>query len=618
MVDIERDGIQNIEYDVKAIPTPLPDKINDIDVKGDFYDNIIDSAENKTLDLNSINSFSNISRSRDEVYNLLDLMGEDPIVSSALEIYASDTCEPNDQGQIVWAESDDAKVLGAVTSILDALNVDKNSYGWVYSLIKYGDLYLRLFRDSEFNTLSKDLKLKDKEKLNEDVTVKAYSKNDHFAQYMEMIKNPAEVFNLTKFGKSYGYLRTHINSTSKNNNDLNYRSQYSYNFDVGDVDVYEATEFVHACLEDNSDRTEEEVTITDSRDDSINVSYKVKRGQSVLYNSFKIWRELSLLENSVLLNRISKSSIVRTVSVEVGDMEKTEVRTLLARIKSMIEQKSAIKTDTSIQEYLNPGPIENTIYVPVHEGKGAITTSQIGGDVNVGDLTDLDYWATKLYGSLGIPKQFLGFTDDSTGFNGGTSLSLISSRYAKTIKRIQNSYIQAITDAVNLILFDRGLLEYINKFTIRMQAPTTQEEKDRKDNMATYISTIQNIMSLLDEIENPTTKLEILKSLLSNAISDANVITAIQNEIDRLEEEGTPNEVESDELGDFGEGDFEGGSEPLDLGGELGSESSSEAPTEEPESPEESFYSNKGGEILTENDLPSWDELGVSYVDGAK
>jgi hypothetical protein len=422
---------------------------------------------------------------------------------------------------------------------------------------------------------------------------------------MEMIKNPAEVFNLTKFGKSYGYLRTHINSTAKNNNDLNYRSQYSYNFDVGDVDVYEATEFVHACLEDNSDRTEEEVTITDSKDDSINVSYKVKRGQSVLYNSFKIWRELSLLENSVLLNRISKSSIVRTVSVEVGDMEKTEVRTLLARIKSMIEQKSAIKTDTSIQEYLNPGPIENTIYVPVHEGKGAITTSQIGGDVNVGDLSDLDYWATKLYGSLGIPKQFLGFTDDSTGFNGGTSLSLISSRYAKTIKRIQNSYIQAITDAVNLILFDRGLLEYINKFTIRMQAPTTQEEKDRKDNMATYISTIQNIMSLLDEIENPTTKLEILKSLLSNAISDANVITAIQNEIDRLEEEGNQTEEESGELGDFGSGDFGGGSEPLDLGGELGGEAPTEAPVETPEAPEESFYSNKGGEILTENDLPS-------------
>jgi hypothetical protein len=151
-----------------------------------------------------------------------------------------------------------------------------------------------------------------------------------------------------------------------------------------------------------------------------------------------------------------------------------------------------------------------------------------------------------------------------------------------------------------------------------MQAPTTQEEKDRKDNMATYISTIQNIMSLLDEIENPTTKLEILKSLLSNAISDANVITAIQNEIDRLEEEGNQTEEESGELGDFGSGDFGGGSEPLDLGGELGGEAPTEAPVETPEAPEESFYSNKGGEILTENDLPSWDELGVSYVDGAK
>nr|DAE27130.1 MAG TPA: portal vertex protein [virus sp. ctnRj46] len=41
-----------------------------------------------------------------------------------------------------------------------------------------------------------------------------------------------------------------------------------------------------------------------------------------------------------------------------------------------------------------------------------------------------------MYGALRVPKQFMGFTDDATGFNGGTSLTIISSRYAKMIKRI--------------------------------------------------------------------------------------------------------------------------------------------------------------------------------------
>jgi hypothetical protein len=50
-------------------------------------------------------------------------------------------------------------------------------------------------------------------------------------------------------------------------------------------------------------------------------------------------------------------------------------------------------------EYTNPGPIENNIYVPTHEGIGAITTSQIGGDVDVKSLADLSYYQDKLFGS---------------------------------------------------------------------------------------------------------------------------------------------------------------------------------------------------------------------------
>lgn len=229
-----------------------------------------------------------------------------------------------------------------------------------------------------------------------------------------------------------------------------------------------------------------------------------------------------------------------------------------------------------------------------------------------------------MFGSLGIPKQYLGDTDDAAGFNGGTSLSLISSNYAKRVKRGQNAYIQMITDAVNLILLDRGLSSYINRFTLHMQSPTTQEEKDRKENMSQSINNIREIMSLLDEIEDRQTKLEILKSLLSNAITNTEVIGFIQDEIDKLsatEEEETS--TGSDEL-DFGGGDFDsdfggGGGEapdldlpsPEDLGG--GESEPMEAP-EAPEAPEESFYSREGAELLNEqNDLPSFEQLGVSF-----
>jgi len=416
----DKEVFKNIDHKNKAVAVPLPDRINDIDTKNTLYTNIIDSVENGTTDLNSLNSFTSISQSRDEVYNMLDIMAEDPIISTALSIYTADATETNEKGQIVWAESEDENVLGEVQHLLDQMNVDKNAFNWVYSLVKYGDLYLRLYRNSEYNLDLFSKEDKEKESLNEDLILKVYPKNDHYAEYMEMHKNPAEVFDLQKFGKTVGYIRSHIVAKNVNNNDYglnnsNLSTLWKYNFNKGDIDVYQATEFVHACLEDNSGRTQEEVSITNiNAEDGNHFTYNVKRGQSLLYNSFRIWRELSLLENSVLLNRLTKSAIVRMISVEVGDMEKNDVRALLQRIKSMVEQKSAINVGTSYEDYTNPGPIENTIYVPTHDGKGAITTSEVGGQVDVGDLVDIEYFREKLFGSLGIPKQYLGCLRGST------------------------------------------------------------------------------------------------------------------------------------------------------------------------------------------------------------
>ena len=270
-----------------------------------------------------------------------------------------------------------------------------------------------------------------------------------------------------------------------------------------------------------------------------------------------------LLENSVLLNRVTQSSIVRVLGIEVGDMPKENVPTHLMNIKQLIEQKAALDVGKSMNEYTNPGPIINNVYVPTRNGQGVITTSQIGGDVKIGDLADLGYYQDKLFGNLRVPKQYFGVTDDNAGFSGGESLSIISSRYAKMIKRIQNTIIQMITDAINLILLDTGNEAYINKFTLKMQAPTTQEEVDRRDNLSNKVGLVRDIMDTLADIENTTTKLKILKSLLSNTINDNEVIQLIQDEIEsmetQLDEEETPTENESGE-------DYFSDDEPLDFG----------------------------------------------------
>ena len=84
---------------------------------------------------------------------------------------------------------------------------------------------------------------------------------------------------------------------------------------------------------------------------------------ALLFDAYKIWREKALLESAILLSRITRSGIVRKVSVEVGDMPKEQVQQTLRRVKELFEQKSAINTGNSFAEYtpfkFSPGMFMN-------------------------------------------------------------------------------------------------------------------------------------------------------------------------------------------------------------------------------------------------------------------
>ena len=551
---------------IEPVATPVP-QIG-IDLDDDLLHNIIDASQVSHVDLNQIQSFANVSRTRNELYDTLDYMAQDTTLASVLETYAEDATERNDAGDIVWCESDDADVSKYVTFLLNSLGINKHVFKWTYSLCKYGDVYLRLYRESEVEDRFFKPKhpKKDKNTLNEDVNLHAYKTGDRYIHYLEQAPNPAQLFELTRFGKTAGYVRTNVKATPLQSDAMSanmYMSnKYRFNSDSSDVDLFPATEWVHGCLEDDSSRTPEEVELFSDNDNNA-INYTVRRGESLLYDSYKTWRELMLLENSVLLQRITQSSIVRIIGVEVGDMPKESVQPHIMNIKQLIEQKAAFSVGNNMSEYTNPGPVVNNVYIPTRNNQGVLSTQQIGGDVNIGELVDLDYYEDKLFGGLRVPKQYFGRTDDSAGFSGGTSLSLISSRYAKMIKRIQNVIIQMITDAINLILIDTHNESYINRFTIKMLSPTTQEEVDRRDNLSNKVGLVGDIMNALTDIEDPIVRLKILKSLLSDTLTNPEVISLIQEQIDTLETELLEEEpviednIEEDNLGDlFSDSDF--------------------------------------------------------------
>lgn len=612
----------------KVTVKPLDPPQTNIDIDKSLEDAILTSAQGGDLQAGVFEAFSTTAQNRESEYELIDTMAMDSTIAAAIETYAEDITQPNSKGDIIWAESDDAEVGKYVNYLLKKMNVDKQAFSWAYNLTKYGDVYVRLLRESDFkNSRLFSSKKPNKKDLKEDVNINISRENDHYAFTLEMVKNPNEMFELTKFGKSMGYIHAGVNVQKdfSNKNDVTYYTRYR--LQKKDVDIYAPTEFVHACLESSTTRAEEELDIFFSTDDYDNRSnaetFQVRRGTGILNDLFKVWRQLSLLENSVLLNRLTRSSIVRAIQMEVGDMPANQVQNVTSRVKNLIENKSALDVGKNMSEYTNPGPMENVIIIPTRNGKGALTINQIGGEVDPKQLTDLDWYNNKLFGGLKIPKQYFGWTDDSAGFSGGTSLSQYSSRFGKAVKRMQCCLCDMVTDMINLILIDTGYPRYIGRFHIKMQAPVTQEEIDRKQDLSNTLRNISDIMNTLNDVQTTSSKLKILKSLLSECLSDQDITSILQDEIDKLELEESKNQSTDNESNDtpLGNTDDFGG---FDAGNDSFENSEPFPSREEPTGDEQEDLTDVESENsaieepltpetpATEDDnLPSFSDLGV-------
>lgn len=599
--------------------TPLEPPQTSIDLDKSFEDTILQGATGGDLNTSVFESFSTTAQNREAEYELIDTMAQDSTIAAAIETYAEDITQPNSKGEIVWAESNDAEVSKYVNYLLKKMNVDKQMFSWAYNLTKYGDVYVRLLRDSDFSN-SRLFGGKDKQNLNEDVNINIARKNDHYALTLEMVKNPNEMFELTKFGKSMAFIKaaTAVQKDFSNRETYSYFTKYS--FQKKDIDIYAPTEFVHACLEGSTSRSEEELDIffnDDDYDKKENAeTFQVRRGTGILNDLFKVWRQLSLLENSVLLNRLTRSSIVRAIQMEVGDMPANQVQNVTARVKNLIENKSALDVGKNMSEFTNPGPLENVIIIPTRNGKGSLTINQIGGEVDPKQLTDLDWYNNKLFGGLKIPKQYFGWVDDAGGFSGGQSLAQYSARFGKAVKRMQSCLCDMITDMINLILIDTGYPRYIGQFSIMMQAPVTQEEIDRKQDLSNTLRNVSDIMNTLTDVQTVSSKLKILKSLLSECISDQEITSVLQDEIEKLqkEEESGEEENKEDSFGSdnsYGEGGFNNMNNET-----FGEEPIRETPPEEEPSTETEINTEEPEATPTEgtepdNDLPTFSDLGV-------
>ena len=522
-------------------------KRNDDDEQGLYYnpkinkDDIHDTSD--LLNMGEINKFRLLKTERNEKFNSFDLMAQDSRVASILNMYADDCTQYNQSSQVIWAESSNPDIAAFANRIIDNLQLNKYAWTHIYSLCKYGDLYLELFYDDE-----------DNQNLNK---INKYERKQGAAlvDRIEMIRNPGSLFDLVKDGKTEFYVR--VNSVNENYDTVSNRLMTNiYKYGVSESDlVLPADKFIHICINDAYTRFPNQYVLQDIENNKEYV-YDVREGNSILANIFKTWSELNLLEDSVLLNRLSKSAIIRLIQIEVGNTDDDDVRKILTQLRDKISRSRYLdKTTGEYKNQVNPGPLENIIYHATHKGNGTITHSTIGGDVDVKALADIDYFLEKFAQGFPIPLAYVKFTnDDGGGLSAGTSLTKFDARYGRTLKRYQNAYINGITDLINVYAYKRGVKDYINNFSIKMVSPSAVEDNERDEKLKNHAEIIKSIMDIIgnnNEIYSVEATKELLTYLLSSMLQDTGMTEILQKDNEFKPETEESENIEGEKAGEI-------------------------------------------------------------------
>lgn len=293
--------------------------------------------------------------------------------------------------------------------------------------------------------------------------------------------------------------------------------------------------------------------------------FTLRRGQSYLDNSIVAWQILSALEDILMLTRMTRSTLYRIFSVEVGGKGDTETKRILNELKNRIKSDETINIKEKIyNSEMRQIPLGDSIFIPTRNGIGNIDIKVVGGDVNLKDAIDLDYFKDKLFASLRIPKAFLGFSEDSGGLI-NTSLTRMDIRYARTIKGIQNIASEGLKDlCLKYLEFTRpeSVLRELPDFKIVFTSINTEEDNQRCETKQTQIETLNKTLEAFENLginvaNTPTLRNALIKEWLGSDYLEI---------IEEAEEDGELSQNVGDgELSGAG-GPSLGGSGP-DLGG---------------------------------------------------
>ena len=311
-------------------------------------------------------------------------------------------------------------------------------------------------------------------------------------------------------------------------------------------------------------------------------------GTSMLEKSRRIWKQLLLAEDAMLIYRTSRAPERRVFKVYVGNMEDQDVEAYVQRVANKFKRDPIVDKETgNVDLRYNQMAVDQDFFIPVRDLSAPNPIETLPGATNLAEIADIEYIQKKLLAALRIPKAFLGF-EDVVGE--GKNLAIQDIRFARMINRVQKSIIQELNKIAIIHLYMLGFEEELGNFTLGLTNPSTQSEllkiEQWKEKITLYKDAVtdpgsgiqavsatwgkKHILGFSDE----EIKLDLQQQRIEKAVGEelnqtATIIknTGIFSNIDKLYGEMKPDDGGAEEAAAGGEEES-----PADTGLETGTE----------------------------------------------
>ncbi len=216
-------------------------------------------------------------------------------------------------------------------------------------------------------------------------------------------------------------------------------------------------------------------------------------GTSVLEKARRIWKQLLLSEDAMLVYRVTRAPERRIYKIFVGNIDDADVEGYVNEIANRFKRTPMIDPQTGqIDLRYNQLSNDQDYFIPVRTENAPNPIDTLPGAANLDQIADIEYFQKKLFTALRVPKPFLGF-DETSGE--GKNLALQDIRFSRTVNRIQQSMLQELNKIVIIHLLLLGFDDDLDNFTLTLNNPSTQAEMLKIEHMQLKVTLYKDAVS---------------------------------------------------------------------------------------------------------------------------